>query len=161
MLICGIDPGSRIMGIALLERENKNLKLIHTENIIVKKKDFIDKTKVILSRLEEICKSYKIDIAAIEEGYLGKNVYSMDLLSKIRGVITGFFVLKGIDLIFFSPAKIKKSITGNGNASKEQVLRSLKLLLNLDSDISYDESDAISVAYTYAIYNGGLSDRRN
>ena len=156
MLICGIDPGSRIMGIALLKKENKDINLIHSENIIIKKKDFIDKTKVILSRLEEIYQAYKINIVAIEEGYLGKNAYSMDLLSKIRGVVAGFFVLKGIDLFFYSPSKIKKSVTGNGNASKEQVLRSLKLLLNLKGDISYDESDAISVAYTYALYSEGI-----
>ncbi len=156
MIICGIDPGSKIMGIALLKKEKKNISLIYSENIIVKKKDFIDKTKVILSRLEDICQVYKIDVVAIEEGYLGKNAYSMDLLSKIRGVVVGFFVLKGIDLFFYSPSKIKKSITGNGNASKEQVLRSLKLLLNLKGDISYDESDAISIAYTYALYNEGI-----
>lgn len=139
------------MGFSIIKKEDGSVELLYSENFKINKKEFIDKTKIILKKLEDILNNYKIDIVVLEEGYLGKNVYSMDILSKIRGVVYAFFVMHDISIKTYSPSKIKKSITGNGNASKEQILKSVSLLLNIKNSITYDEADAIAIAYTYAL----------
>jgi crossover junction endodeoxyribonuclease RuvC len=91
--------------------------------------------------------------AAIEEGFVGKNIRSADTLAKIRGIVTGFCISRNIEIINYSPREIKKALTGNGNASKEQVADMLKRLLSINTgELKDDETDALAVAYCHALY---------
>ena len=104
------------------------------------------------ARLKELYSQYPVDAAAIEEGFLGKNIKSMNILSQVRGVAMASLFEKGIELQSYSPREIKLALTGNGNAMKDQVKRMIGRLLNLQvSDLGDDESDALAVAYCHCL----------
>ena len=102
---------------------------------------------ILIRELNVILGENRIEEFAIEDGFLGKNVSSMNTLSKVRGVVLATILNHHKDLHFYSPREIKISVTGNGNAGKEQVRKSVGLLLGMTNpDFGYDESDAIAVA---------------
>jgi len=90
---------------------------------------------------------YKPTVMAIEAPFFGKNVQSMLKLGRAQGVAIAVGFQKGLPTFEYSPKKIKQSVTGNGNASKEQVAAMLERILNTPMDHAYlDASDALSVA---------------
>ena len=146
--ILGIDPGTNILGFAIIDSENKNLKLVHMGVIRL---DYLDdahqKLGMICTRVEEMISLYKPEVMAIEAPFFGKNVQSMLKLGRAQGVAIAVGFQKGLPTFEYSPKKIKQSVTGNGNASKEQVAAMLERILNTPMDHAYlDASDALSVA---------------
>jgi len=86
-------------------------------------------------------------VFAIEAPFFGKNVQSMLKLGRAQGVAIAAAMRHGLDVTEYSPKKIKQSVTGNGNASKEQVLKMLQRLLQFEEKPQYfDASDALAVA---------------
>jgi crossover junction endodeoxyribonuclease RuvC len=151
MIVIGFDPGSIYFGVGIIKIEKKKKYYLHSETIKLKEKDFYSKMKTLWKRLGKIYTSFPIDEAAIEEGFLGKNVKSMNLLSKVRGVVLASLLIKNIDLKFYSPMQIKLALTGNGNAAKTQVNNMIKILLNLkERELTNDESDALAIAYCHS-----------
>jgi crossover junction endodeoxyribonuclease RuvC len=152
MLVVGFDPGSISFGIGILKKENNRISCIHSEEIKLKEKEFNRKMKTLWQKLDTLYKEYPIDTAAIEEGYLGKNVKAMNVLSKVRGVVLGSLIVAGIDLHYYSPRQIKQALTGSGSALKTQVARMIKTLLNIkEKKLGSDESDALAVAYCHLL----------
>ena len=100
---------------------------------------------------EKVCSlivTHKPDTFAIEAPYFGKNVQSMLKLGRAQGVAIAAAMSAGIEVTEYSPRKIKQSITGNGNADKDQVWKMLQQILKIkDSALEYmDASDALAVA---------------
>lgn len=153
MVVIGFDPGSVSFGIGILKKEAKHISFLHSEEIKLKEKDFHAKMKHLWERLEDIHTSFPIARAAIEEGFLGKNVKAMNVLAKVRGVVLGFLIHHDIELEFYSPAKVKLALTGSGSALKSQVNRMLIKLLEInDKRLGNDESDALAVAYCHILH---------
>ncbi len=152
MIVIGFDPGSICFGVGIIKNEKGKNYYLHSETIKLKERDFYSKMKTLWKRVGEIYDSFPIDEAAIEEGFLGKNVKSMNILSKVRGVVLAFLLIKNIYLKFYSPRQVKLALTGNGNATKSQVSNAIKLFLNLkERELDYDESDALAVAYCHSL----------
>lgn len=152
MIVIGFDPGSIIFGVGILKKEKGLISCLYSEEIKLQEKDFYTKMKVLWLRLEVIYQKFPINCAAIEEGFLGKNVRSMNMLSMVRGVVLGSLLSRDIPLISYSPRAVKMALTGFGNASKTQVCNVVNMLLNLNpktSSLGADESDALAVAFCH------------
>ena len=113
-----------------------------------------DRLKKIFERVVELIDQYKPDELAIEAPFFGKNVQSMLKLGRAQGVAIAAALSKNIPMTEYSPKKIKMSITGNGNASKEQVAAMLENLLNFKHADKYlDATDALGAAVCHYFQN--------
>lgn len=105
------------------------------------------KLKKIFERTLQLIKQYQPDEMALEAPFFGKNVQSMLKLGRAQGVAMAAGLYKDIPIFEYSPKKIKQSITGNGNASKEQVAAMLKNLVKFDHIPEYlDATDGLATA---------------
>lgn len=151
--ILGVDPGTNLCGYGLIEVKGRSLKLITLG--VLKLQSYPDhqtKLKEIFLQLQEIIETYLPKKMAIESPFFGKNVQSMLKLGRAQGVAMAAGMTMGLDIIEYSPKKIKQSVTGNGNASKEQVAAMLDSILKVKITKNYlDATDAIAAAVT--LYN--------
>ena len=147
-IILGIDPGTSVMGYGLV-KVTGNTELLLEMDILKpgKVEDPYKKLQLIYNTVSGLIIKYKPDAFAIEAPFFGKNVQSMLKLGRAQGVCIAAAMRHGLDVTEYAPKKIKQSITGNGNASKEQVLKMLQQILNFKEDPKYfDASDALAVA---------------
>jgi crossover junction endodeoxyribonuclease RuvC len=120
-----------------------------------KYEDHYLKLKLIFERTVELIDTYKPDHIAIEAPFFGKNVQSMLKLGRAQGVAMAAGLSREIPITEYSPKKIKMAITGNGNASKEQVAKMLQSLLNLkELPKNLDSTDGLAAAVCH-FYNSG------
>jgi len=112
------------------------------------KKDHYERLQLIHQRISELIQNFRPNCFAIEAPFFGKNVQSMLKLGRAQGVAIAAAMGAGLEVSEYSPKKVKQSITGNGNADKEQVWQMLQRLLSLQHDIiqHFDASDALAVA---------------
>jgi len=146
--ILGVDPGTNILGYACLSVSGDQL--CCERSGILKMQTYAtqqEKLKRIFQRIKELVLSHQPDHMAIEAPFFGKNVQSMLKLGRAQGVAIAAAMMADVPVSEYSPKKIKLSITGNGNASKEQVLGLLKHQVKMNEQIeSLDESDALAAA---------------
>jgi len=153
MVIMGFDPGSIRFGVAVLKKENSTISYIYSEVIKLPDADFNLRMKTLWHRLIELYDQFKPEAAAVEEGFLGKNVKSMNILAKVRGVVLASLIQRDLELTSYSPRLIKQALTGSGSATKQQVAKMVSTLLNIKSKTTgTDESDAMAVAYTHLLH---------
>lgn len=111
------------------------------------KLDAYERLEKIHRQVAELILLYKPECFAIEAPFFGKNVQSMLKLGRAQGVAIAAAMQAGLTVNEYSPKKVKQSITGNGNASKEQVMKMMQRLLGIKEDPKYlDATDALSVA---------------
>ncbi|MCX6558858.1 MAG: crossover junction endodeoxyribonuclease RuvC [Candidatus Aminicenantes bacterium] len=152
MLILGMDPGSLSFGIGLVHKDRNQYACLHSETIRLKEKDFIARMQTLWICLNQLTARFAIDEAAMEEGFLGKNIRSMSLLSMVRGVALAALLQRRIPLSLYSPREVKLALTGYGNADKTQLSKMAILVLNLkEKKLGLDESDALAVAYCHGV----------
>jgi crossover junction endodeoxyribonuclease RuvC len=146
--ILGIDPGTQIMGYAILEYYFGHSKVEALGVIKLKKiTDHQDKLREIFLQTQELIETYRPSELAIEAPFYGKNIQSMLKLGRAQGVSIAAGITMGLNITEYSPKKIKQSITGNGNASKEQVAAMLQNILSIKMENDYfDATDALGVA---------------
>lgn len=146
--ILGIDPGTNIMGYGLIEISRKQLTVL--EHGIKKMGDLANhqlKLKAIFSKTLALIEAYKPDEMAVEAPFFGKNVQSMLKLGRAQGVIMAAALYRDVPITEYSPRKIKQSVTGNGNASKEQVAGMLEKLFGISIPEQYlDSTDGLAAA---------------
>lgn len=147
-LILGIDPGTTVMGHALLQCNGSNLKLLSMDAIkLATVKNIYERLELIHNTIDGLIKQYHPNVFAIEAPFFGKNVQSMLKLGRAQGVAIAAAIANGLEVTEYAPKKIKQSITGNGNADKMQVWKMLKTILHLsDKPKFFDASDALAVA---------------
>jgi len=147
-IILGVDPGTTIMGYAIVRSTGAKLDLLIMGVIELKKyKSHYEKLGRIYERLDSIIKEYKPEELAIEAPFFGKNVQSMLKLGRAQGVAMAAALSNGLPIFEYAPKKIKIAITGSGNASKEQVANILKLELKIKDMPKYmDATDALGAA---------------
>lgn len=147
-IIMGIDPGTNVMGFGIIKIKNNNMELIELNELnLSKEKDHYLKLSIIFKRTSELIKQHMPDEIAIEAPFFGKNVQSMLKLGRAQGVAMAAGLNFKIPVTEYSPKKIKLSITGNGNASKEQVAKMLQQLLGLKTlPKNLDSTDGLAAA---------------
>jgi crossover junction endodeoxyribonuclease RuvC len=155
-IILGIDPGTTVLGYGLISVQNNKLSLINFGVIQLNKiPNHPDKLKKIFDRISGIISEFHPDEMAIEAPFFGKNVQSMLKLGRAQGVAIAASLGKNIPFEEYSPRRIKQAITGNGNASKEQVAAMLQKLLNFNDLPKYlDATDGLAVAVCHHFSKG-------
>jgi crossover junction endodeoxyribonuclease RuvC len=155
-IILGIDPGTTIMGFGLIKIVGKKMEFLQLNELHLKKyNDHYLKLKLIFERTVELIDTYHPDEIAIEAPFYGKNVQSMLKLGRAQGVAMAAGLSREVPITEYSPKKIKMAITGNGNASKEQVAKMLQSLLKLKSlPKNLDATDGLAAAVCH-FYNFG------
>lgn len=155
-IILGIDPGTTIMGFGLIKVVGKNMSFLQLNELDLKKyDDHYLKLKLIFERTIELIDTHHPDEIAIEAPFFGKNVQSMLKLGRAQGVAMAAGLSREIPITEYSPKKIKMAITGNGNASKEQVAKMLQSLLGLKTlPKNLDATDGLAAAVCH-FYNSG------
>ncbi|CDF80859.1 crossover junction endodeoxyribonuclease RuvC [Formosa sp. 3Alg 14/1] len=155
-IILGIDPGTTIMGFGLIKVVGKTMSFLQLNELDLKKyDDHYLKLKLIFERTIELIETHHPDEIAIEAPFFGKNVQSMLKLGRAQGVAMAAGLSREVPITEYSPKKIKMAITGNGNASKEQVARMLQSVLGLKSlPKNLDSTDGLAAAVCH-FYNEG------
>ncbi|MBT8181759.1 MAG: crossover junction endodeoxyribonuclease RuvC [Eudoraea sp.] len=158
-IILGIDPGTSIMGFGIIKVTGKKMTFVQMNELLLKKyKDPFTKLKLIFERTIELIDTYHPDEIAIEAPFYGKNVQSMLKLGRAQGVAMAAGLSRQIPITEYLPKKIKMAITGNGNASKEQVAKMLQSTLGLKSlPKNLDSTDGLAAAVCH-FYNEGKVD---
>ena len=155
-IILGIDPGTTVMGFGLIRVVDKRMEFMQIDELILKKySDPYTKLKLIFDRTLHLIDTYHPDEIAIEAPFFGKNVQSMLKLGRAQGVAMAAGLSRQITITEYSPKKIKMAITGNGNASKEQVAKMLQNLLKMKELPEHlDATDGLAAAVCH-FYNDG------
>ncbi|HCX99713.1 MAG TPA: crossover junction endodeoxyribonuclease RuvC [Bacteroidales bacterium] len=130
-IILGIDPGTNVLGYGIISCKGKNDIDLVVLGIIELKKygDHYLKLKAIYERVQQLVDQYLPDDVAIEAPFFGKNVQSMLKLGRAQGVAMAAALSRSVPIFEYAPKKIKMAITGQGNASKEQVAAMLQNIL--------------------------------
>jgi crossover junction endodeoxyribonuclease RuvC len=147
-IILGIDPGTQIMGYGIIEVSSKQIRLLETDVLkLTKIKNIFDRLHKIQIKVGQVIQEHKPNEFAIEAPFFGKNVQSMLKLGRAQGVAIATALSFGLTVHEYSPKKVKQSITGNGNADKEQIWKMLQHYISFSAKPKYyDATDAIAVA---------------
>jgi crossover junction endodeoxyribonuclease RuvC len=150
-IILGIDPGTIVMGYGLIGINKKKASIISLGVVkLAKLDDPMLKLKKIFERTVSLIDQYHPDELAIEAPFFGKNVQSMLKLGRAQGVAISAALSREMQVNEYSPKKIKQSITGNGNASKEQVAAMIQRLLGFKETPEFlDATDGLAAAYCH------------
>lgn len=157
-IILGIDPGSRNTGYALLTEENGKLIALRCDVIrLADLDDHAERLQVIFDKISAIIKSNKPTACAVETPIYGVDPMAMLKLGRAQAAAMLAIRKCGLDVTEYFPKVVKKSITGNGNASKEQVAFMLNKMVKLpDEKLSNDATDALAVAWCHLMKGQGI-----
>jgi crossover junction endodeoxyribonuclease RuvC len=156
-IILGIDPGTSVMGFGIISVVKGKMSLVAIDELILKKyANHEIKLKKIFDRTLALIDEFHPDEVALEAPFFGKNVQAMLKLGRAQGVSIAAAITMGLEIYEYSPKKIKQSITGNGNAAKEQVAAMLSHLLKTPiQSTHFDATDALACAICHH-QNSGL-----
>ncbi len=161
-IILGIDPGTRIMGYAVIKVLGKNIEVLQYGVINLEKYTNQEiKLKKIFERVTQIVDEFLPDEVALEAPFYGKNVQSMLKLGRAQGVAMTAALMREIPITEYAPRKVKQSVTGTGTASKEDLAAMLEKILKIKfaDNTLLDASDALGVALCHH-YQGGVKTNK-
>ncbi len=158
MKILGIDPGTQYTGFGIVVFKNNSFMLVKSGIIKPKTGDSISsRLEFIFDEITNQIKIHNPDQFAIETAFYGKNIQSALKIGYVRGISLLAASKAGLPIGEYSPREVKKSVVGNGAASKEQVQYMIKKLLAIRIDkMRFDESDALAVAVCHAFQTTSL-----
>ena len=160
-IILGLDPGTNVMGYAVITVQLSRVTLNQFGVIQMGKYgEHALKLKKIFDRVLALVDEYKPDEVALEAPFFGKNVQSMLKLGRAQGVAMSAALYREVPITEYAPKKVKQSVTGNGNASKEQVARMLMQIFSIkELPRLLDSTDALAVAVCHHYQNGTLKSK--
>jgi len=149
-IILGIDPGYDRMGVAIIYTQTGKNTLIFSDCLASDKKaDFPNRLFEIGEKLKKIIDEYKPTVVAMEKVFVTNNQKTAMMVGEIRGLIMYLSLSKKIPIFDYTPMEIKNTVTGHGQADKQQVISMVKKLISINKNIAYDdEYDAIATALT-------------
>ncbi len=149
--ILGIDPGTTVLGYAVIETDKKEIKLLTMSVVLLNHmEEHQHRLKQIFEKVQMVIRAFEPTELAIEAPFFGKNAQSMLKLGRAQGVAMAAAMMEGLEVTEYAPKSIKQSVTGNGNASKEQVAAMLENVLKMSLDVKYmDATDALAAAVTH------------
>lgn len=153
-IILGVDPGTRIMGYGIIAVQGNDITLTQYGVLKLDKYSTHElKLKKIYERMTQLIEEYLPDEMAIEAPFYGVNVQSMLKLGRAQGVAIAAALNRDVPIVEYLPKTVKQSVTGNGNASKEQVAYMLEQILKMKLDTHfYDATDAVGVAICHYMH---------
>lgn len=145
-VILGVDPGTQILGFGVIGCHGKNFRLLDIGVLRLEKiEDHAERLRRIHVRMTELIMLHGVQEMALEAPFYGKNVQSMLKLGRAQGVAIGAALAKNVAVFEYSPRKIKQSVTGNGNASKEQVAAIVQQLMTIEElPDKFDATDGLA-----------------
>lgn len=154
MKVLGIDPGYERLGIAILEKNQKE-KLIFSECFKTSSKDeHSNRLALIQNKIKEIIAMYGPEFLAIETLFFNSNQKTALLVAQARGVILATAKNSGLKIYEYSPQQIKIAVTNNGRSDKNSVIKMIPLLVKIEKEIKHDdEYDAIATGLTFLSSN--------
>src|SRR3990170_8587601 len=155
-IILGLDPGTNIMGYGIICIKGSTISLLQYGVIHLSKYEgHALKLKKIFDRVINLIDEYHPDEVALEAPFYGKNVQSMLKLGRAQGVAMSAALSREIPIVEYAPKRVKQSVTGNGNASKEQVAKMLMTLFTIkELPKLLDATDALAVAICHHFQKG-------
>jgi crossover junction endodeoxyribonuclease RuvC len=159
MIIIGVDPGTIITGFGIIKYQNNQVTRLHSGVITTPKtKEISPRLEVIYDELSRLIKTFNPSDFAIETAFYNKNIQSVLKIGYVRGIALLVAQHNRLKIAEYSPREIKKSVVGNGGASKEQVQFMVKKIMSLKNNFNkYDESDALAIATCHAFKKDSLS----
>jgi len=149
--ILGIDPGSRNCGYAIVKKEGRKVLLVEAGLIRIKEKELQYQIMELVEGLDLILKSHRVDEVAIEDIFFAFNPKTVLKLAQFRGALSLKILQEHGNFAEYTPLQVKKALTGNGKAAKEQVAFMVKRILGIQKEIKpLDITDAMAVAITHA-----------
>jgi crossover junction endodeoxyribonuclease RuvC len=158
MIVMGIDPGTNLLGYAVVRHEGKKPRVLSVGVLDMRKKEeHLDKLREIYDSLGKLIELYAPQHLAIEAPFFHKDVQAMLKLGRAQGMAIAAAFARGVPVTEYLPKVVKKAVVGNGNASKEQVAGMLPHLVeNLDlTGLPLDASDALGVAVCHCFQASG------
>lgn len=151
IIVLGIDPGSRNTGVSVLKQDGNRYEMLHCDVIKVGHlESHVDRLQSIYMRVSLLIERYKPDSCAVETPLYGKDPLALLKLGRAQAAAIMAAVNAGVNIEEYYPKMVKKSITGNGNASKEQVAYMLDRILGLNGvTFPADATDALAVAWCH------------
>ncbi|MBN2461351.1 MAG: crossover junction endodeoxyribonuclease RuvC [Candidatus Cloacimonetes bacterium] len=147
MIILGVDPGSQICGYGLLDVDKLRINAAGCGVIESTGGTLGERLSHIYNEFTRIITLHQPELAAVETIFYGKNMNAAFTLGHARGAIILALAQQDIKIFEYSPREIKKSVVGNGSASKEQVAYMVQKILNLEFDArTRDATDALAAA---------------
>ncbi len=151
MIILGIDPGTRNLGYSIIELKNSKIALVEAGLLRFKTVELREQIRELSDGIEAIIKNHNIDEVSIENIFFAHNPKTVIKLAQFRGALCLKIILTIGKYEEYTPLQVKKAITGNGKASKEQVAFMVRRLLGITKEIKpFDITDAMAVAITHA-----------
>lgn len=147
-IILGIDPGIADTGYGVIKEEGSHLScLVYGSIKTSPKDDLITRLDILNRELDKIIKKYKPDLASIEQLFFNKNVRTALVVGQARGVSLLTLKQNNLQIVEFTPSQVKQAVSAYGQASKKQVQKMVKLILNL-KELPYpdDAADALAIA---------------
>jgi len=148
--ILGIDPGSRITGIGIIDTDGRRNQHVFSTCLRLGDASFPERLGTIFSELTRIIREYQPLEMAIESVFVSNNPASALKLGQARGAAICAGVIAGLPVAEYSPKEVKQATVGKGGADKAQVQHMVKLLLSLQGRLQVDTADALAVALCHA-----------
>lgn len=151
MIVLGIDPGSLHTGYGVIRLEDQDVACIEYDVLHFNSRtDHVLRLKRIFEQITDVIERTRPDEAAVEMPIFGRNPQSMLKLGRAQAAASLAALLRQVPVSEYTPKEVKKAVTGNGNASKEQVWGMVRSTLGLVEDRGRDASDALAVALCHA-----------
>ena len=156
-LIIGIDPGSRMTGYGIIEKDGQKLTFVDAGTIRTETTEMPERLKRIFAGVERIVKFYGPTEAAVEQVFMAQNPDSALKLGQARGAAIAALVNLDLQVAEYTARQIKQSVVGYGAADKEQVQMMVMKLLNLSIKPQQDAADALAAAICHAHASGSMT----
>ncbi|HOY94591.1 MAG TPA: crossover junction endodeoxyribonuclease RuvC [Catalimonadaceae bacterium] len=155
-IILGLDPGTQVFGYGIVKQQGQKITAIQMGVVKLDKfKSHEIRLAKIFEKVIQLIDQYLPDEMAIESPFFGKNVQIALKLGRAQGVSMAAAISRQIPIVEYAPKKVKQSVTGNGNASKEQVAAMVARLLNINPEnFLLDATDALAIAITHVNQSG-------
>lgn len=160
--ILGIDPGSRFTGFGIIESDGRRSARYVTSGCVrVSGESWAERLGVIFSAVDELVTTHRPQEMAIERVFMHRNADSALKLGQARGAAICAVIQHQVPVHEYSPAEIKQSVVGRGNAAKEQVQHMVRILLNLPGSPQADAADALAAALCHGNTRATLAQIAN
>ena len=156
LIIC-IDPGSRLTGYGIIQKEGQKLIFVYVFTIRTEAADMPDRLNCIFAGIDRIAKHHPPTEAAVEQVFMAQNPDSALKLGQARGAAIAALVNLDLQVAEYTARQIKQSVVGYGAADKEQVQMMVMRLLNLSIKPQQDAADALAAAICHAHASGSMT----
>jgi crossover junction endodeoxyribonuclease RuvC len=150
--ILGIDPGSRLLGVGIIELTGKKAALVMHETLVLHDLPLPERLGTIFSKLSNIIQEHHPEEMAIEQVFVQKNAQSALKLGQARGVAIACGAVHHLSVMEYAPRQIKLAVVGKGGAEKAQVQYMVKVLLGITKKLPPDSADALAIALCHSYH---------